>query len=546
MTDFLGQQLVGCTWQQGQGGFQAFDPKNNDYLELTFSFATSNQIQAALTLAKQASLAFSQTRLKARAKFLNHCAEQLGLIKTPLIERVMAETGYSIERVTSEFDRTYHQFHYFAELLLSGQHLNIRINIPQQQFLHQSQQLNQGYANYAEASADLRYINQALGPVVVFGASNFPLAYSVAGGDVVAALAAGCPVIVKGHNAHPGTSQLVAEAIRKAVVASQMPLGVFSLLFGEGNELGKKLVVASEIKAVAFTGSLAGGKALLKLANERAEPIPVFAEMGSVNPVVFLPNSLMQNHQQLAEQFFASFSLSAGQYCVSPGLVIAIENENLALFIQALTGLVKRQQAQSMLSQSICQQYQKGVKLFEDLPEVEVLARGLDVTGDKSCFSQIQFFKTSAKNFINQHKLHEEIFGHAALIVTCRNIDELTQVVSNLAGQLTASLHGTETELSNNYDIFRLLTHKVGRVIINGFPTGVEVCDAMMHGGPFPASTDSRFTSVGSSSIARFMRPVCFQNTPESLLPDELKNENPNQLTRLVNGEYTNKAIMTN
>ncbi|MGJ8693405.1 MAG: aldehyde dehydrogenase (NADP(+)) [Thalassotalea sp.] len=527
-----GQQLIAGTWQLGNGGsFQAVNPKINSAVAPGFTFADATQISAAVSAADAAFLPFSETSLAERSKFLRCCAQEIADLGDELIDRAMLETGYDRARVLSEQQRVCAQFELYAEVVLAGDYLNIRINTAMP-------------SRKPSPRSDLRFINQALGPVVVFGASNFPLAYSVAGGDTVSALAAGCPVIVKGHNSHPGTCELVAIALTRAVEKTKLPAGTFSMLLGEGNAIGEQLVAAPKIKAVAFTGSTQGGLSLLGIANKREEPIPVFAEMGSINPVILLPKVLQQSAKAIANNYIASLTDGTGQFCVSPGLIIAIADQGLAQFEQTLIAQLAAQPAGVMLNKGIFNSYQQSALKREKSANCQLLASGRAPSDQQTGFyTPSLIYKTNTQTFIEDKSLHEEMFGHAALIVTCQSVDEMAQVINALSGQLACAVHGLEDELVTNKTLLTQLKQKVGRIVINGFTTGVEVCEAMMHGGPFPASTDVRFTSVGTAAIARFVRPICYQNSPEVLLPEALKNDNPLNLKRNVNGIITNQSL---
>jgi NADP-dependent aldehyde dehydrogenase len=342
---------------------------------------------------------------------------------------------------------------------------------------------------------------------------------------------------VKGHSSHSGTSELVAQAIASALADSGLPAGVFSLLMGSGATVGAALVQAPAVKAVGFTGSFKGGMALVELANARPEPIPVFAEMGSINPVVLLPKALQEKATAIADGFVGSMTMGTGQFCVNPGLVIAIDDEGLAGFIAQAADRITKTGAGVMLNDRISSAFADGLAAFSGESGVEIIARGSGVEAAAGYCGQAVLMGVTAEKFLNSPSIHEEIFGPASLIVKCRNAEDIMAVLSVLKGQLTATVHAAAGELENYRELADLLSTKVGRVVINGFPTGVEVCHAMVHGGPFPASTDSRFTSVGTTAIRRFVRPVCYQNFPGALLPEALQNDNPLGLTRLVNGE---------
>ncbi|WP_150814491.1 aldehyde dehydrogenase (NADP(+)), partial [Pseudomonas fluorescens] len=374
-----------------------------------------------------------------------------------------------------------------------------------------------------------------LGPVAVFGASNFPLAFSVAGGDTASALAAGCPVIVKAHGAHPGTSELVGRALARAVKLCGLHEGVFSLLFGSGREVGIALVTDPRIKAVGFTGSRGGGIALCNAAQARPEPIPVYAEMSSINPVLLFPAALQSRAEALAQGFVASLTQGAGQFCTNPGLVIARQGPDLERFIQSAAQLLQRSPAQTMLTPGIFKAYEAGISALAEHAHADTVAVGLKGETPNQC--QAHLFVTRASEFLADPALQAEMFGAASLIVQCANDEQIRQVIENLEGQLTATLHLDDADVESAKALLPTLERKAGRLLVNGWPTGVEVCDAMVHGGPFPATSDARTTSVGTAAILRFLRPVCYQDFPDALLPAALKHSNPLQLRRLLDGQ---------
>ena len=526
-----GKLFINGVWVDGEGGtYRVSNPRTGSPIEPAMTMASGAQVDAALAAAEAAAPIFRNSSLHVRAEFLRACADEIMALGVELIERLTTETGYPAARAESERARTCGQLRLFADTIVKGDYLDARIDtaLPDRKPLPRP---------------DLRLLNQAIGPVVVFGASNFPLAFSVAGGDTASALAAGCPVLVKGHSSHPGTSELVAQAMARAVAGSGLPKGVFSLLMGAGPQVGAALVRATAVKAVGFTGSFTGGMALVEIANARAEPIPVFAEMGSINPVILLPQALQHKAANIAEAFVASLTLGTGQFCVNPGLVIAIDDDGLAAFIAAASKLVRDNSAGLMLNERICSAYAEGVRNYENQQGVAIVATGSGTADDGGFRGRAALMTASARTFLDNPAIHEEIFGPAALIVTCKDSNELLEVVSVLKGQLTGTVHCAENELENWRHLLDLLSRKVGRIVINGFPTGVEVCHAMVHGGPFPASTDARFTSVGTMAIKRFVRPVCYQNFPEPLLPDALRNANPLQIRRLVNGEGSDQTL---
>lgn len=518
-------------WHQGEGPvYQAVNPATGEALAPPMTSASHRQVELALAAAAKAFPVYKNLLPGVRAGFLRACADEILALGDELLERLMQETGYPRARVEGERARTCGQLCLFASLLESGDHWDARIDTAQPD-------------RKPLPKPDLRLLNQALGPVAVFGASNFPMAYSVAGGDTASALAAGCPVVVKGHPSHPGSCELVAQAIARAAERCGMPVGVFSLLMDEGHAVGAQLVSAPEIKAVGFTGSLAGGMALYRLASQRPEPIPVFAEMGSINPVILLPEALKQKASDIAQGFVGSLTLGCGQFCVNPGLVLALAGEELETFVATVAATVAEVDAGVMLNSRIAEHYQQQSQRLAQADAVDLVAAGKAREPGPGFRGQTFFMRTSAAEFLARPELQDEVFGPSSLLVVCDSKAQLLQVVANLGGQLTGTIHCTEPELASWQDLADLLTTKVGRLVINGFPTGVEVTHAMVHGGPFPASTDSRFTSVGTAAIARFMRPVCYQNYPQGLLPDALKDHNPLGLMRLINGTKTRDPI---
>jgi NADP-dependent aldehyde dehydrogenase len=373
--------------------------------------------------------------------------------------------------------------------------------------------------------------------VAVFGASNFPLAFSVAGGDTASALAAGCPVVVKAHNAHLGTSELVAKAVQQAVADCGLPEGVFSMLIGEGNQIGQSLVSHPAIKAVGFTGSRQGGLALMRISAGREEPIPVYAEMSSINPTFVLPGALAENAAKLAQEFVDSITLGAGQFCTNPGLVIGLAGEAFDAFRAAAGAALKVKMAGTMLTAGIHKAYQDGVERREGIAGVQLVARGNPEGA--GCAAQAALYQSDADTYLDNPALEEEIFGPSSLMVSCRDEAELLEVTRHLEGQLTATVHATASDRAIAAALLPTLERKVGRILFNGFPTGVEVSYAMVHGGPYPATSDSRTTSVGATAIERFLRPVCYQDVPTELLPEALRDDNPWGLTRMVDGKLT-------
>jgi NADP-dependent aldehyde dehydrogenase len=499
---------------------RAINPATDIALEPAYAGGTAEHVEHACALAWSAFDTYRETPLATRAEFLESIANEIEALGDELIERAMAETGLPRPRIQGERGRTCHQLRTFARTVRAGEWLDVRVDSaqPDRQPLPRS---------------DLRQRQVPLGPVAVFGASNFPLAFSVAGGDTASALAAGCPVIVKAHSAHPGTSELVGRAVAKAVQQCGLPDGVFSLLYGSGREVGIALVCDPRIKAVGFTGSRSGGIALCQAAQARPEPIPVYAEMSSINPVYLFPAALKARGEALAQGFVASLTQGAGQFCTNPGLVIAVADQALDHFIDNAANLLQRSAAQVMLTPGIFKAYDDGVSALAK--HAHVAGKGLAAQGPNQ--GQAHLFVTHAKDFLANHSLQAEIFGAASLIVQCANTDEVRQVSEHLEGQLTATLHLDDDDLESARALLPTLERKAGRLLVNGWPTGVEVCDAMVHGGPFPATSDSRTTSVGTAAILRFLRPVCYQDFPDSLLPTALQHGNPLLLRRLLDGQ---------
>lgn len=525
-----GKQLINGKWVEGQAGsYQAIDPATGAKLAPLLSKASIDQVKDAAAAAAASASAFRLSSLGQRAAFLRACSAEIMALGDSLVQRAMIETGLPQARIEGERGRTCGQLNLFAETVLAGNFLDARIDpaMPDRP---------------VSPRPDLRSMNQAIGPVVVFGASNFPLAFSVAGGDTASAFAAGCPVLVKGHSSHPGTCELVAQAIDRAVKSTGMPSGVFSLLMGSGREVGTALVSAPEVKAVGFTGSFSGGMALVKLAAERPEPIPVFTEMGSLNPVVLLPKALQIGAEQIAEAFVGSLNLGVGQFCTNPGLVLALEGPDLERFLAKTVACMAKQPAGVMLNEGIQKAYTDGVAHIARQAGVERKVVGESWEGKRGFCGQPALLTVNAADFISNSALNEEMFGPASLLVKCQNIGELQAAVTSLKGQLTGTIHSAPGEMVDYAELADLLLQRVGRLLVNGFPTGVEVCHAMVHGGPFPAASDVRFTSVGTAAINRFLRPICLQNYPAELLPEALQDNNPLQIWRLVDGVRTKSS----
>jgi NADP-dependent aldehyde dehydrogenase len=519
-----GDMIIGRRVARGSAGStQAHDPARNAVLEPAFGLATAADLQEACALAERDFDTYRALPLEQRARFLETIAEKILAIGPVLIERAGQESGLPAARLEGERMRTVNQLRLFAKVVRDGHFLEATLDsaLPQR----------------TPPRPDLRMRKIALGPVAVFGASNFPLAFSVAGGDTASALAAGCPVVVKAHNAHLGTSELVAKAILAAAVECGMPEGAFSLLIGEGNQIGADLVGHPAIKAVGFTGSRNGGLALMRIAAGRKEPIPVYAEMSSINPFFLLPGALAGAAAKLASGFIDSLTLGVGQFCTNPGLVIGLAGEQFDAFCVAAAEALQVKAAGTMLTPGIHKAYVDAVERRAGIEGVQLLARG--GAEGAGCAAQAALYQVDAATFLANPALEEEIFGPASVLVRCRDEAELLAVAAHVEGQLTATVHATADDRSLAAKLLPTLERKAGRILFNGFPTGVEVSHAMVHGGPFPATSDSRSTSVGATAIERFLRPVCYQEVPADLLPEELRDGNPLGLARIVDGALT-------
>lgn len=513
----------------GEKKLYAFSTVLNDNLPGEFSVANEQEIDEAISKASSAFEIYKRTSFKERAEFLDTIANEILLLGDELIERGHLESGLPQARIINERGRTVGQLKLFATLLREGSFVEAIIDtaLPDRKPLPRS---------------DLRWMLQPIGPVAVFAASNFPLAFSTAGGDTASALAAGCPVIVKAHSSHLGTNELVATAVIKAAQKCNMPEGVFSSLIGEGSQLGQKLVKDPRIKAVGFTGSYRAGMSLFKAAvNEREEPIPVYAEMSSINPVLILPDKLKENADTVISQISASITLGVGQFCTNPGLLFALKNDHTETFIQKLAQSLQQVAPATMLNQTICSSYHKERQQLISQKGVNVVWAGEDTKAEHKGSPSLA--QTTAINFIENNTLQNEVFGPTSLVVVCEDEKELQAALHSLHGQLTGTIIGTSDDFKQFQTCIDILISKVGRVIYNGVPTGVEVCHAMMHGGPFPATTFAHFTSVGTEAVKRFLRPVCYQDCPAEFLPDALKDENPLHIMRKLNGEFTRDSI---
>jgi len=529
--ELIGTSIIGFRRSTHQGEIlHGFNPATGERLMPAFYSAGKTEVDQAASLAAQAFSNYSHASGHEKADFLRKIAENIEALGETLLARASQETGLPPARIQSETVRTCNQLRLFADLIEEGSWVDARID--------RGDPLRQPVPK-----PDVRSMLRPLGPIAVFGSSNFPIAFSVAGGDTASALAAGNPVIVKAHPAHPGTSELTGLAIRDAARDCKLPEGVFSLLYDAGYEVGTALVKNPNVKAVGFTGSRTGGLALMAAAQSRPDPIPFYAEMSSINPVFILPAALRKNMDQIAAGLHASVTQGAGQFCTNPGLIVLADDDSGTRFTEKLKALFASSGEFVMLTPGICSAYHSSVSRRTRHPQVETVVQSPVSPSAGVCKSGAALFLTNAQSYLASPELSAEIFGPATLLVTHSNRKELLDVARNLEGHLTATVHGTTDDLKEFRDLLTILETKAGRLIFNGFPTGVEVCHAMVHGGPFPATSDGRSTSVGTRAIFRFVRPVCFQNFPEAALPDELKNNNPLGIWRMLDGVFSKENV---
>ena len=522
--NYIGNQLSA----EGNKVFNTFNPMLNKENKWAITEASTDEVNQAVELAAKAFKSYSKISGAKKAEFLKAIAKEIEALGDQLLEVYTAESGLPNGRAVGERDRTIGQLLAFANHIETGDWVDATIDTAQPE-------------RQPMAKVDLRKMNVALGPVVVFGASNFPLAFSTAGGDTAAALAAGCPVIVKSHPMHAGTGELIASAVIKAAESTGMPNGVFSNLNSSGIEVGQLLVQHPKIKAVGFTGSMKGGRALFDLAVKREEPIPVLAEMGSVNPVVLLPKALSDKAASIAKTYAGSITIGAGQFCTNPGLILGVKSEGLTTFVNILAEEIVKIEPSCMLHPNIVRAYEANKAIALSQSGLEVLGgyeNEISANYDRQVVNTVE-----GQTFLSNPTLHHEVFGSFSLVVQCENVVQLETIISKLERQLTGTVISESNEIADYSGIVSNLQNRVGRIIFNGVPTGVEVCASMNHGGPYPASTDSRFTAVGVDSIKRWVRPFSFQDWPNNLLPDALKNENPLGLLRIVNNSKTTDRI---
>jgi 2,5-dioxopentanoate dehydrogenase len=519
-----GRTLLAGTWIEGEGRpFHGVDAASGQDLEPAFRESASEQVARAMDAAHEAAALYGRTDGGVRAGFLRAIASGLEDLGDRLLDRAASETALPRGRLVGERARTVGQLRLFAELLDEGSWIDARIDPGDP-------------TRTPTPKPDLRRMLLPLGPVAVFGASNFPLAFSVPGGDTAAAFAAGCPVVCKGHPAHPGTSELAAEAIRRAAASMGLPPGVFSLVHGWSNEVGLALVTHPHTRAVGFTGSLRGGRALFDAAAARPDPIPVYAEMGSVNPVFLLPSAVEDGDAALARGLAASITLGVGQFCTNPGVVVAVRGPALDRFRARLVEALAAVEPGTMLHSGIATAFARGTARAVDLG-AQALEGG--PAADPTGAGRPTLLRVDGRRFVEDPGLREEIFGPVSILVEVDDEEEMTRVAGTFEGQLTATLRGTKAEVARHAHLVDVLRDRVGRLVFNGFPTGVEVGHAIHHGGPWPASTDARSTSVGTAAIVRFARPVCFQDFPDEALPAQLRRRNHAGIWRRVDGRLT-------
>jgi len=517
--------IAGVTSAEGAKTFFSVDPRSKETATLPFHNATAAEVERAVEAAEAAFREIRNYSSERIAAFLDEIAEQIETLGDDLLDSADRETGLGLPRLTGERARTTGQFRAFGALLRGGSYLRPIINTEQPD------------------QPSIRQMQFPVGPVAIFAASNFPFAFAVAGGDTASALAAGCPVVVKAHPGHPATSEMFAQAFKSAVIAQGFPAGTFSMLQGDGIDVGQWLVAHDGIEAVGFTGSLRGGRAIFDTAARRPRPVPVYAEMGSINPVVITEAALAQRADDIADGLVASITMGTGQFCTNPGLILLQDSPASNDFIAAVSEKMSAAPAGVLLNETIARGLEGTVSQTMANPDISVLTGGEDIAdSDYFCFSNT-VLQTTAAAIRADDRLQVEHFGPVTLFVVCDDGDDLRSTVDALEGNLTSTIHAETAELEDIGDLLHQLREKAGRVIWNGFPTGVAVVHAMQHGGPYPATTAPGTTSVGMNAIYRFMRPIAFQNVPDALLPDPLKDGNPLGIMRMVDDVYTDGAL---
>ncbi len=508
--------------------FTSSNPTTGENGSLLFTEATQQEISEAVEKASIAYPIFKNISAEKRATFLDEIANQILELGDELFEVCTPETALSRGRLKGERGRTMNQLKLFAQVVREGSWVDARIDLAE--------------PNRAPfAKSDIRQMQIPLGPVGIFGASNFPLAFSVAGGDTASALAAGCPVVVKAHPLHPATSEMIGRAILLAAQKTGMPDGVFSLLQGQSVDVGIGIVRHEKITAIGFTGSFKGGKAIFDEANRRPVPIPVFAEMGSANPVFILPSILKKQNERIAKGLCKSLNMGVGQFCTNPGLIITEKSTDAEAFMSHFKTALEEVQPGVMLSSNIKTNYERGFESLKTNDKIDLAFSSKKTEGVNGV--QAHVLSSDVNTFLQDQNLQEEVFGPSTVSIRAENKNDVIEFAKKLEGHLTATIHGEKEELLEYKELVEVLQSKVGRLIFNGYPTGVEVCDAMVHGGPFPSTTAAQTTSVGTGAIKRFARPFCFQDCPSELLPPALKNDNPDSIWRMVDSQWTKDSI---
>ncbi len=526
MSTCHGLQILGAsTSAELDDTYTGIDPRDGSELPGAFHEASDAEIDRAVSAAYQAFDAFRTTTAEQRATLLDTIADTAMAAGDELLQRASAETGHPIERCAAERGRAVSQARLFAEMVREGSWVDARIDHaePTRQPL---------------PKPDVRSMQLAIGPIAVFGASNFPIAISVLGADTISAFAAGCPVIVKGHPAHPGTCEIAAEIIRTAIAKCDLPADIFSLIHGRSHRVGAELVKHPQLAAAAFTGSLKGGRALFDIANSRPQPIPLYAEMGSVNPIFILPGAMTERSAQIAQGYIDSLTMGVGQFCTNPGMVLGLgEAAGWKDFRESAAELVRQHEPQTMLHCGIHYAYQEGIHRLQHSSGLRQVSRSSREPDETASEAACYLFETTADGLRHNPELYDEVFGPVSTLVNCSSPADLEEFAEQLEGSLTASIHGTEEDLRAHAGLVRILEKKAGRLIFNGYPVGLEICHSIHHGGPYPATCHSHFTSIGTRCINRFVRPVCYQDWPDSALPPELQESNPLGITRIVNGK---------
>ncbi len=526
-----GQHLIaGVPSAESSLTFRAINAAGGQLMEPSFHEGADIDADRALRAADEAFDALRTRSAHDRAALLDTIGEEIMALGDALLQRCQAETNLPLARLTAERGRTVTQAKMFATMIREGSWVDAVIDraLPDRQ---------------PQPRPDMRRMLVPIGPIVVFGASNFPFAISVAGTDTVCALGAGCPVVVKAHPAHPGTCEMMAAAVQRALKKAGFPAGAFSMIQGAGHAIGAALVKHPLARAVAFTGSLRGGRALFEIANARPDPIPVYAELGSANPVFILPQALAQRGEQIAQGYVASTTLGVGQFCTNPGLLLGLRGEPFRQFQSAVAKAAQAVAPATMLHAGIRDAYEAGLAAIEKTPGVSLIGRSAASIDPHLTQAACVIFRTDVTTYDAHPHLSQEVFGPTSLVIEADTTADLERIAGNLEGHLTATLHATNEDLANHQALVRILERKVGRIVINGFPTGVEVTHATHHGGPYPATLDPHWTSIGSASIFRFVRPVCYQGFPDEALPAELQNANPRGIWRKIDGEQTKHAM---